>query len=99
MYALIGYGERIARPLLIYVGLCAIGAIGLRWSESAVNVPERRLVLYLLAAPLTLLRIDSVAMPNSPGIWDIAVHSSLKAAGVALLASSLLAARRIGRGS
>lgn len=99
LYSLIGYGERIVRPLAIYAALCLAGFATLWLFDAADAVAGWRLLGYLLASPATLLRVEAAVPPNSPGVLDSAVFGVLKALGVALLASSLLAARRIGKGS
>lgn len=93
-YALLGYGERVLAPLVVWTSTCLSAAAALRVLP-ITNGSEGywRVFVRLLAAPLTLVNVD-VAIPNAPGIWDNAMYGGSKFAGVVLVGVAVMAGRR-----
>jgi hypothetical protein len=99
-FALIGYGERIMLPLLVWLGgvvLAGLGYAAVVGVPSGVASPQFVELLGRLAlGPLAILRVE-LRPPNVPGPWDTVIWVAAQVLGAVCLGSALVAIRKVTR--
>jgi hypothetical protein len=74
-FSLVGYGERITLPLLIWLGgvvlagLSYATVVGIPYDIASLQFAD--LLVRLALGPLAILRIDDLRPPNAPGPFDL----------------------------
>jgi hypothetical protein len=100
VFSLIGYGERIMLPLLIWLG--GVVLAGLAYAV-VVGIPSgiasaqfAELLGRLWLGPLAILRVELRPL-NAPGPWDTFIWIAAQILGTICLGSSLVAIRKVTR--
>jgi hypothetical protein len=99
-FSLIGYGERILLPLLVWLvgivlaGLAYAGVVGVPFGIVSPQFVE--LLGRLALGPLAILRVE-LRPPNAPGPWDTVIWVAALILGTICLGSVLVAIRKITR--
>jgi hypothetical protein len=100
-FSLIGYGERIVQPLLIWLGGVVLAGLA---HAAIVPVPSgiasiqfADLLVRLALGPLAFLRVDQLRPPNAPGPWDTVIWIFALVLGTVCLGFSLVAIRKVTR--
>lgn len=99
-FSLIGYGERILQPLLVWLvgilvaGLAYVGVVGVPFEVVSPQFLE--LLGRLALGPLAILRVE-LRPPNAPGPWDMVIWVAALILGTICLGSALVAIRKITR--
>ena len=100
-FSLIGYGERILQPLLIWLG--GVVVLGLAHAmvvgipTGIASVQFAYLLGRLALGPLAILRLDDLRPPNAPGPWDTIIWIVALILGTVCLGFSLVAIRKVTR--
>jgi hypothetical protein len=100
-FSLIGYGERIVQPLLIWLGGVVLAGLA---HAAIVPVPSgiasiqfADLLVRLALGPLAFLRVDQLRPPNALGPWDTVIWIFALVLGTVCLGFSLVAIRKVTR--
>jgi hypothetical protein len=99
-FSLIGYGERILQPLLIWLvgivlaGLAYAAVVGI--PAGIVSQQFAELLGRLALGPLAILRVE-LRPPNFPGPWDMVIWVAAQVLGTICLGFALVAIRKITR--
>jgi hypothetical protein len=101
VFSLIGYGERITLPLLIWLGGVVLAGLA---HSAVVPIPSgiasrqfAELVARLALGPLAFLRVDELRPPNASGPWDTVIWIAALILGTVCLGFALVAIRKVTR--
>jgi hypothetical protein len=98
-FSLIGYGERILQPLLIWLGgvvlLGLVHAVVVGIPSGIASIQFAELLARLALGPLAILRVDELRPPNAPGPWDMVIWIAALILGTVCLGFSLVAIRKV----
>jgi hypothetical protein len=103
LYSLVGYGERILLPVLVWAlgvvvaGLMFVALDGALLITDVLSAEFVKLLLRFVAGPFSILRIEGIRPPNLPGIWDTAIWSAAQILGTICLGFAILAVRKVTR--
>jgi hypothetical protein len=100
VYSIVGYGERVGRPILLFVAIAVVGglrlqdavrgATGMKWSHLE-SVVRAALLPFSIFSP-----ISGVGVPgNNVGLLALAI--SIRVLGLVLIGFAVIAARKITR--
>lgn len=94
VYAVFGYGERVAAPLAAWITTCLVAAAALHGLPITDQHEDFwRLLVRVAATPLSLVGVE-VTSPDAPGLWDNAFYGLSRLAGVVLVGVAVMAGRR-----
>jgi hypothetical protein len=102
-YSLIGYGERILLPMVVWLagvvlaGLAYALVVGVPYG--IISVEFIKLLVRFMAGPLAILRVEELRPKNVPGSWDTVIWVGAQVLGTICLGGALIAVRKVTRAS
>jgi len=102
-YALVGYGERVVLPLLVFVAIAALGAWFLYTQQGYLAVENLKdkcfgvVFARTLLLPFNFLKLTSDAANTSVSTPALAVTTFVRVSGFVLIGFAAFAARRVAR--